>query len=275
MEESAGDRGPCETGCDMERDRFMAVDRLWVSVASPQSRTTAERIADRILAAMAVGVLQPGERLPSERDLADVLGVSRTTVRQALGRLAALGMTESRRGRSGGTFTVDWKPSMEASEAVTRTLEPIRRDLEALFDFRSLVEQLIARTAASRHTAADDEAMRAELIRYRNAQTAAQSREADRALHAAVAAAARNPHLAALARDLVSQANLGFTAEPYSEQLRRTATRQHTELVEAITAGDADTAAEIAGAHFQMTTGAAWRAAMGDGAGAHPVQLHP
>ena len=258
----------------MERDRFTAVDRLYAGAVPLQSRTTAERIADRILAAMAVGVLQPGERLPPERDLADVLGVSRTTVRQALGRLSALGVTESRRGRSGGTFTVDWKPSAEASGAVTRTLEPIRRELEALFDFRALVEQLIARTAASRHTAADDEAMRVALAKYREAQTAAQSREADRALHAAVAAAARNPHLTKLAHDLVSQVNLGFTTEPYSEELHRTAMDQHSELVEAICAGDADLAAELAGAHFQMTTGDAWRAAM-DGANSTPVQLHP
>ncbi len=258
----------------MERDRFVAVDRLYASAVPLQSRTTAERIADRILAAMAVGVLQPGERLPSERDLADVLAVSRTTVRQALGRLAAQGVTESRRGRNGGTFTLDWKPSPEAAEAVTRALEPIRRELEALFDFRSLVEQLIARTAATRHTSADAKAMRTALASYRNAETAAQSREADRALHAAVASAARNPHLSKLEHDLVSQANLGFTTEPYSEELHRTAMHQHTQLVDAITTGDAELAAELAGAHFQLTTGDAWRAAM-DGAGTRRLRLHP
>ena len=258
----------------MEREGFTAIDRPYTSAVSLHPRTTFERIADRILAAMAVGVLQPGERLPPERELADVLGVSRTTVRQALARLSALGVTESRRGRGGGTFTVDWKPSAEASGAVTRTLEPIRRELEALFDFRSLVEQQIARTAASRHTAADDRAMRAALTKYRKAQTAAQSREADRALHAAIAAAARNPHLAKLAQDLVSQVNLGFTTEPYSEDLHRTAMHQHSELVEAITAGDGELAADLAGTHFQMTTGDAWRAAM-DGADRRPVHLHP
>jgi GntR family transcriptional regulator, transcriptional repressor for pyruvate dehydrogenase complex len=258
----------------MERDRSAATDRLFTSAVPLQSRTTAERIADRILAAMAVGVLQPGERLPAERDLADVLAVSRTTVRLALGRLAALGVTESRRGRNGGTFTVDWHPSAEAVEAVSRTLEPIRRELEALFDFRSLVEQLVARTAARRHTAADDRAMHAALAQYRSARTAAQSREADRALHDAVATAARNPHLTQLAHSLVSQVNLGFTTEPYSDDLHRTAMEQHTELVEAITAGEADLAAELAGKHFQMTTGDAWRAAM-NGAGARPVQVHP
>jgi DNA-binding FadR family transcriptional regulator len=224
---------------------------------------------------MAVGVLQPGERLPSERDLADLLHVSRTTVRLALGRLAALGVTESRRGRSGGTFTVDRSPSAEAADAVARTLEPIRRDLEALFDFRSLVEQLIARTAAIRHTPADDKAMRAALRRYRDAETPAQSRQADRALHAAVATAAGNPHLTELTHALVSQVNLGFTTEPYSDDLHRTAMEQHTDLVQAITTGDAELAATLAGAHFQLTTGDAWRAAMDGAAAAPQVQPHP
>jgi DNA-binding FadR family transcriptional regulator len=145
-----------------------------------------------------------------------------------------------------------------------------------LFDFRSLVEQLIARTAAIRHTPADDKAMRAALTRYREAQTAAQSREADRALHAAVAKAAGNPHLTELTHALVSQVNLGFKTEPYSDNLHRTAMEQHTDLVEAITRGDAELAAALAGAHFQMTTGDAWRAAM-DGAGTlrQVVEPHP
>ncbi|HEU5044223.1 MAG TPA: FCD domain-containing protein [Nocardioidaceae bacterium] len=231
------------------------------ALAGP-TRTASERIADRLLAALAVGVLQPGERLPSERELAEQLDVSRTTVRQALSRLSALGVTESRRGRNGGTFTVKWQPTADATRAVLRTLEPIRRELETLFDFRSLLEQLIATTAARRHTPEDDAAMRQALANYRAARTASESREADRALHGAVASAARNRHLSRLAQDMVSRVNLGFTTEPYSEALHETAMHQHTVLVEAITSGDAELAAALAGEHFQMTTGDAWRAAI-------------
>lgn len=230
------------------------------------ARTASERIADRLLAALAVGVLQPGERLPSERELADQFDVSRSTVRQALSRLSALGVTESRRGRNGGTFTVKWEPTADSTRAVSRTLEPIRRELETLFDFRSLVEQLIASTAARRHTPEDDEAMRLALADYRRAGTASESREADRALHGAVAAATRNRHLSRLAQDMVSRVNLGFTTEPYSDELHETALHQHTELVNAVTSGDAERAAALAGEHFQMTTGNAWRAAI-DSAG--------
>lgn len=244
---------------------------------SARPQTAPEQIADRILAAVAVGVLQPGERLPGERELAGMLAVSRTTVRQALARLAALGITESRRGRGGGTFVNLLHPSSAATQAALRVLEPVRREFEALLDYRALIEQLIASTAARRHGPGDDEAMRAALAAYRAARTASGSREADRALHDAVARAAGNPHLAQLARDLVARVNLGFSAEPYSEELRRTALRQHSELVEAIIAGEPERAAALAGRHFQLTTGQAWRVALHDARAGDslPAEPHP
>ncbi|MGH3502431.1 MAG: FadR/GntR family transcriptional regulator [Nocardioidaceae bacterium] len=234
-----------------------------VLLPATQWRTVPERIADQILAAVAVGVLQPRQRLPSERHLSTELGVSRTSVRLALSRLAANGVVESRRGRHGGTFVGDWEHSREAAERVRRTLEPVRLEMEAMFDYRSLVEQLIARTAARRHSRADVRAMRAALSAYRAAKTLGESRAADRALHSAVADAARNEHLKRLSADLVSRANLGFPNEPYRPELRWQAVQQHADLVGAITAGDGELSARIAGDHFQVTTGDAWRSALG------------
>lgn len=97
-----GVRGGVEMTSD--RDQNEAVPILRQNTCDAPSRSVAERIADRILAAVAVGDLQPAERLPTERELAEMLGVSRTTVRQTLGRLNALRVLESRRGRNGGTF---------------------------------------------------------------------------------------------------------------------------------------------------------------------------
>lgn len=227
-----------------------------------RARTASEQIADRILAAVAVGVLQPGVKLPTERELADILGVSRATIRQALARLSALGVLASRRGRGGGTFVEVFERSVESSRAVVRSLEPIHNDLESLFDYRSLVEQLIARTAAARRTPADMKAMRVALADYEAASGAAESRIADRALHASIAVAARNDHLGQLSKDLVSRVNLGFSTEPYSEALHDIALEQHAELVEAICVGDENRAALIAGAHFHQTTSDTWRAVL-------------
>lgn len=218
--------------------------------------TAAEAISERVLAAVAVGVLQPGEQLPAERELAEMLQVSRTTIRQALARLAALGVIESRRGRAGGTFVAD-RSAVDAG-TTQRILEPIRREIQSLHDYRALIQELIARTAAVRHNAAHDAAIRRALAAYTEADGAAASRLADRALHDAIAAAAGNKHLAKLGRDLASRVNLGFPSEPYSEQLRAIARRQHQALVEAVLAGDPERAGRLAGEHFRLTSGRAW-----------------
>lgn len=218
--------------------------------------TAAEAISERVLAAVAVGVLQPGEQLPAERDLAEMLGVSRTTIRQALARLAALGIIESRRGRAGGTFVAD-RGAVDAG-TTQRILEPIRLEIQSLHDYRALIQELIARTAAARHDATYDATIRRALAAYIEADGAGPSRLADRALHDAIAAAAGNEHLAQLGRDLASKVNLGFASEPYSEQLRATARQQHQALVEAVLAGDSERAGRLAGEHFRLTSGRAW-----------------
>src|SRR5690349_25178318 len=67
-------------------------------------RTAGQRIAERLVTAIALGEFEPGQRLPSERELAAMLEVSRTTVREALQRLHAGGYVFTKRGREGGTF---------------------------------------------------------------------------------------------------------------------------------------------------------------------------
>src|SRR3954454_11052908 len=61
-------------------------------------------IAEQLAAAIASGALAPGDRLPPERHLAESLGVSRMTVRQALGDLERDGLLRRVVGRAGGTF---------------------------------------------------------------------------------------------------------------------------------------------------------------------------
>src|SRR4029453_17196121 len=125
-------------------------------------RSGAEHVADRLVTAIALGEFVPGQRLPSERDLASALGISRTTIREAIQRLSALGYVEVRRGRTGVAYVLDGM-GPEANEMIRRTLLPEWSTLEGLLDFRQLIEPLIARTAAARRTAADGKAIREAL----------------------------------------------------------------------------------------------------------------
>jgi GntR family transcriptional regulator, transcriptional repressor for pyruvate dehydrogenase complex len=216
-------------------------------------RTASEQIADRLATAIALGEFVPGQRLPAERELAVLLGVSRTTVREALGRLAASGYLEIRRGRSGGAVVrEDWRP--DSADVVSRTLVANWDRFEALLDFRALIEPLIARTAAERADPSDRAAIAAALQHYREAGSDREaSRAADEALHLAVARGSHNGYLAAISRRVRSEISLGFSAEPYSSSIRARAIGEHAELTDAILAGDADAAALIAARHFTLT----------------------
>ena len=216
-------------------------------------RTTGERIAERFVTAIALGQFVPGQRLPTERDLATMLGVSRATVREAIARLAESGYVTVRRGRAGGTFVVaGWGP--ESAEMIRRTLSPEWLELEQLLDFRQVIEQQIARTAALRRSDADVKAIRAALHDYEQAgEDRDSSRMADLALHRAIADATHNPHLLNLSMSIRHDISFGFEAEPYSPEVRRRALHQHPELAQAVIEGNPDQAAELAADHFSLT----------------------
>src|SRR5260370_32073447 len=86
-------------------------------------RTAGERIAERLVTAIALGEFEPGQRLPTERELSATLEVSRTTVREALQRLQAAGHVTTRRGRGGGTF-IPARAGPGSDEMIKRTPDP-------------------------------------------------------------------------------------------------------------------------------------------------------
>ncbi len=217
--------------------------------------SVATEVADRLMTAIAIGDYLPGERLPGERELATLLDVSRATIREAVGRLQAVGIVEIRRGRTGGAYVrTSWTEATAA--AVRRTLVPRWPELEQLFDLRGLVEGMAARAAAQRRGDRDLEAMRAALDAYAGASSLREEQAADAAFHAAVVTAAGNPQINALSRDLLMRVSLGFPTEPYGEddpETYRQALNEHRALYEAISARDAERAGSIAERHFTMT----------------------
>lgn len=217
--------------------------------------STAEQIAHRLSTAIALGEFSLGDRLPSERELAALLKVSRESVRSALRRLADARLVEIRRGRGGGAFVRSaWADT--SGDAVRRTLLPRWADFETLFDYRRLVESLIARTAAARANTGDHMAIRAALDAFDRAASPAEARRFDVELHLAVARATHNDRLVRLHQILLSEVSLGISAEPYTWEIYHEARPHHHELAEAIIDGDQDRAAGVAGEHFAITENA-------------------
>jgi GntR family transcriptional repressor for pyruvate dehydrogenase complex len=82
--------------------------------APVQSQTAFEETLERLGTAIKLGLLAPGARLPAERELCRQLGISRSTLRQALTALVQSGHLFATRGRSGGTFVAESPPPAEA-----------------------------------------------------------------------------------------------------------------------------------------------------------------
>ncbi len=136
---------------------------------------------------------------------------------------------------------------------IRRTLVPAWQGLTAILDFRSLIEQTIARTAAQRRDQADIAAIRKAVGDYARARDRDSSHLADHALHLAVARATHNERLVELSASIRREVSLGFDAEPYSPQVRQRATEQHPRLADAVIDGDAEHAAVMAAEHFSLT----------------------
>ncbi len=217
--------------------------------------TMAGSVAGRLITAIAVGTYSPGEQLPPERELATRLSVSRVTIRQALQQVTELGLIESRRGRGGGTFVTSLSWRTVAPEEARRTLEIELPRLREIFDYRCMVEGMIARAAAQRRTPAQVEQLEAALADFREAgEDMVTARALDRRLHGLVCGAAQNRHLVSLSAHLTTAATLGFGAEPYEQDFFGQALHEHEELIAAIVDTDPETAQRCAQAHFALTS---------------------
>jgi GntR family transcriptional regulator, transcriptional repressor for pyruvate dehydrogenase complex len=246
-EDAEVDDGSSEVGA--ATGRVGRVAGLLSPLATPAA---GELLADRIMAAIALGEFTPGQRLPAERELAARLGVSRTTVRDALARVVAAGLLEVRRGRSGGAF-VRHPWTSESARAVRSTLGARWAELQSAFDMRLLVEALVARTAAERRDHDDQVEIRAALTQYEDATSLAVAQAADIRLHHAIARATKNPRLLAVREQLLSEVSFGFAVEPFTAEVYARALPQHQQLAEAVTAGDADAAWDVGRQHFSIT----------------------
>src|SRR5689334_712502 len=123
-----------------------------------------EQIVRQIQAAIRDEGLREGDRLPTERELAETFGVSRSVVREAIKVLAAQGMVESRQGSG---LYVRNRPIESVSRAIVLSVLPEGDAVEQLFEFRRLLEADAARLAARRATDEQIERLHDIVARYK------------------------------------------------------------------------------------------------------------
>jgi GntR family transcriptional repressor for pyruvate dehydrogenase complex len=213
-----------------------------------------EQIVRQIQEAIQVNALSRGDRLPTERELAETFGVSRSVVREAIKVLTAQGLVESRQGS--GLYVVN-QPIESVSRAIVLSVTPDEHSVDQLFEFRRLLEVDAARLAATRATAEDIAALDETLARYEPDADGRPNWDnfaiVDHTIHAIIAAAAGNPYLqvmVASVRQLQQDVVVLVADHPGSID---EAMRHHRRIRDAIAAGDAELAAREMGEHVTYT----------------------
>lgn len=206
-----------------------------------------EETVERLVQAIRLGAVGPGERLPAERDLARRLGVSRVTLREAIRSLQDTGYVESRRGRYGGTFVTTPVPPPPAEGHVTTT------ELADVLTLRAAVETGAAECAAARAlTPAERHNLLARLAESR-AAAPTDYRRLDSRLHLAIAEATGSTSLTATVADARTRVNELLDRIPLLPPNLAHSNEQHEGIVGHILAGDADAARRAMAEHLDGT----------------------
>lgn len=222
----------------------------------PRAKTY-ELVVDRIEDQIMSGNLRVGDRLPAERDLASMLDVSRSAVREAIRVLQARGVLTSMVGNGPDSGTVIASSSSEALNRLLRlhvalTNFPIDHVVEA----RVMLERWSVRLAAA-HAAPADLAGLRELLAEMDDEgiSRASFNDLDTAFHVAIANASGNSLVADLTRALreaLRHALLtAFSESGEWEKLADGFRVEHRAIYESIASGDASKAADTVEAHIR------------------------
>ncbi|HEX7300369.1 MAG TPA: FadR/GntR family transcriptional regulator [Solirubrobacteraceae bacterium] len=227
----------------------MSARRSLASHFAPIERTPLyKQILERIQQLVESGDIVPGDQLPSERELAAQLGVSRTSLRQALTALKALGMVEIRHGA--GAYLIATEPDQTVQSLAVALAEQNRRLPEAM-EARMALERFIAGLAASRRTEADlERARRALEDMEREIDEGKLGTAADADFHEALCAAAHNnviPQLMETLQEHIARIREESLSQP---QRPHRSLAAHWRILHAVEAGDPGAAVAAMDAHL-------------------------
>jgi DNA-binding FadR family transcriptional regulator len=215
-----------------------------------------ELVAERILELIAESGLRPGDRMPTENELAAQLGTSRTVVREAVKILSALGRISAQKGR--GLYVADGGGMLGSAGWGGFFLPTDLDHVYMLFEFRRVQETAASRCAATRATPAELRAIETAADLCREGHLTGVSELFDRGddeFHLGIAAASHNAFLVAAMREVrrlqrqSSIIGLQGAMGGHAEE----ALAEHDAIYRAIRDGDPDAAAQAAAVHIDNT----------------------
>jgi GntR family transcriptional repressor for pyruvate dehydrogenase complex len=210
-------------------------------------RRVHEEIVARIETMIAAGDLRTGDRLPSERRLAEVFKVSRHSLREAIRALEQKGILKSQMGA--GTYVLAREPR-ELVEPLAREIGLGRDKLREIFEFRRLLEPQVAALAARAASRSDLGTLR-DLLERQKASPSSAAAEDD-AFHLQIARACGNGVIRQIFEQL--QAILGESRSDslQSEARRQASIRTHERILSALEAGNEEAARREMVAHLEQ-----------------------
>jgi GntR family transcriptional regulator, transcriptional repressor for pyruvate dehydrogenase complex len=217
--------------------------------ALPARQPPATEVTNRLLGFLMSGQVQPGERIPSERRLTELLGVGRSTVREGIKSLSLLGLVEVRQGD--GTY-LKHPDSNFLPQVIEWGLLLGEPDLRDLIEARSHIECVLAGLAAERATPADVRALEALLAAMAAAGDDVEAYvEADISLHLRVAEASGNRVLSDLVVRIRSLLQVWASRVLAHAGETSTSLEMHRPIVAAVAAQDPAAARAAMAAHMQ------------------------
>jgi DNA-binding FadR family transcriptional regulator len=204
-----------------------------------------QQVEGQIRSAILTGELGVGARLPSEAELARRFGVSRNTVREALGSLVTQNLIQKSPGAGGGSFvrSVDHRSlGQSIQESMSNLVQLGRIDFDELSAMRQFLEVPAVRLAAVHRTEAELAELRS-IVQREKVQSSDDPSVADLDVlfHSTIAKSSRNRLLATFVGSL-HQETEPISYIDLSPEVGRTAWNQHVNIVDSIESGDPDQA---------------------------------
>ncbi len=204
-------------------------------------------VVKRIKEALLNGELNPGDFLPPEAELAKNLNVGKSSVREALKMLQALGVVEVRRGQ--GT-AICKEPGEESINPLVFQLLMEERRIQDLIDLRMIFEPGITVMAMKRATEAEIETIRRTVLRLQNSiEQGVPMAEDDLAFHFAILEATHNPFVVRIGKTILQLFKSSISTS--MRTIPKIALRDHKRIVDALVQKDEDKLVEAVVASFE------------------------
>jgi GntR family transcriptional repressor for pyruvate dehydrogenase complex len=213
-----------------------------------ERRTLAQSIVEQVKELVLQGRLNPGQKLPSERELAEQLGVGRSSVREATSAMLAMGIIEIRPGE-GAYVRPDFPQSM--LDCVEWSALMLNQHSADLFEARIAIETVTARLATARATPADKEQLDRIVEQMASAATLDEFVDLDIEFHLALAKASQNLVLRDILYGLHNLMRSSMLRVLESVDRRELALEQHRSLCATIGQGPANEAEQIMKGHLR------------------------